>query len=230
MEQNKKQIGEQGQAGAPEWMVTFSDCMTLLLTFFVLLVTFSSFDQKKFDELKEIFCGGLPSISGVKERDKDAFLPSKIIQDTEIDEGSEKPTSEKGTEDGLKEDTEPVNFHNRKVFLISSSKVFWGRGKVISFQGRRLLSTLASFLKEMPDRVVISENGQANGETDESFGLKRAWAVVEYLTTRQGLDKSQFSIAASTLQENLGGDGYIYSEAETGRMLEIVLLERSIYN
>lgn len=230
MGRNKRQIKEQGEAGAPQWMVTFSDCMTLLLTFFVLLVTFSSFDQKKFDELKEIFCGGLPSVSEVKERPKDAFLASEIIQDTEIDEGSEKPTSERGTEDGLKEDAEPVDFRDRKVFLISSSKVFWGRGKIISFQGRELLSTLASFLKEMPDRVVISENGQAGSETDESFGLKRAWAVVEYLTTKQGLDISQFSIAASTLQENLGDKGYNYSGDKTGRMLEIILLERSIYN
>ncbi|MHC4076621.1 MAG: hypothetical protein ACYSRZ_09480, partial [Planctomycetota bacterium] len=109
-------------------------------------------------------------------------------------------------------------------------KVFWGRGKVISFQGRKLLSTLASFLKEMPDRVVISENGQEDGKTDESFGLKRAWAVIEYLTTKQGLDKSQFSIAASTLQEDLGSDEYINSGAKAGRVLEIVLLERSIYN
>ncbi|MHC4115277.1 MAG: flagellar motor protein MotB [Planctomycetota bacterium] len=229
MEQNKKQ--DEGAAGAPEWMVTFSDCMTLLLTFFVLLVTFSSFDQKKFDELREIFCGGLPIISVVKEKSKDAFLATKVVQHTDIDEGSEKPTSEKGTtESGLKEGTEPVNFHNRKVFLISSSKVFWGRGKVISFRGRKLLSTLASFLKEMPDRVVISENGQEDGKTDESFGLKRAWAVIEYLTTKQGLDRSQFSIAVSTLQENLGSDEYIHSGAKPGRVLEIVLLERSIYN
>ena len=40
-----KQVVPDEDPGAPEWMVTFSDCMTLLLTFFVLLLSFSSFDD-----------------------------------------------------------------------------------------------------------------------------------------------------------------------------------------
>ncbi|MHC4104970.1 MAG: flagellar motor protein MotB, partial [Planctomycetota bacterium] len=46
MAREKKQVVEDEAPGAPEWMVTFSDCMTLLLTFFVLLLSFSSFDDK----------------------------------------------------------------------------------------------------------------------------------------------------------------------------------------
>ena len=38
----KKQPEPEEAPGAPEWMLTFSDCMTLLLTFFVLLITFSA--------------------------------------------------------------------------------------------------------------------------------------------------------------------------------------------
>lgn len=44
----KKQ--QAGPGGAPEWMVTFSDLMSLLLTFFVLLLSFSSVNQKDFNE------------------------------------------------------------------------------------------------------------------------------------------------------------------------------------
>jgi hypothetical protein len=35
-------------AGAPEWMVTFADLMSLLLTFFVLLLSFSNMEIVKF--------------------------------------------------------------------------------------------------------------------------------------------------------------------------------------
>ncbi len=37
--------------GAPEWMTTYSDLMTLLLTFFILLFSMATVDQNKFDEI-----------------------------------------------------------------------------------------------------------------------------------------------------------------------------------
>lgn len=36
------------RAGAPEWLVTFGDMMSLLLTFFILLVSYSNMEIKKF--------------------------------------------------------------------------------------------------------------------------------------------------------------------------------------
>ncbi len=48
MRHHNRQPELQKEQGAPEWMVTFSDCMTLLLTFFVLMLSFSSFDEKTF--------------------------------------------------------------------------------------------------------------------------------------------------------------------------------------
>jgi chemotaxis protein MotB len=39
-------------AGAPLWMVTFSDLVTLLLTFFVLLLSMASMDPVKFVQAK----------------------------------------------------------------------------------------------------------------------------------------------------------------------------------
>ncbi len=233
MGRRKKQVEAEEQAGAPEWMVTFSDCMTLLLTFFVLLLSFSSFDERIFRRLKIIFSGALPTVSSEIRRDKDAFLAAKQLQYTEeLDEGSEKPTLATGAEDRLKEETGPVDFHSRKVFLIPSKKIFWGKGTIISFQGRKVLATMASFLKEVPGRVVISENGGGDDKAGKKLGLPRAWAVLEYLTTKQDLDKKWFSIsAASTLpQEDFenGRPAYVGAEAERG--LEIVLLERSIYN
>ena len=35
---------ESGSGGAPEWMVTFADLMSLLLTFFVLLLSFANME------------------------------------------------------------------------------------------------------------------------------------------------------------------------------------------
>ena len=219
--------------GAPEWMVTFSDCMTLLLTFFVLLLSFSSFDDKVFWKLKAIFSGSLSGLGRPDETGKDAFLPAMQIEHTaDLDAGSEKPTLVKGLEDRLKQETEPVDFRRWKVFLISSKRIFWGKGTVISSEGRNIMTTMASFLKEVPGRIVISENGPPHLPVEDKsggskyFGLPRAWAVVEYLTTKQNLNKKWFSIsAASTMPQESSG-----SDEPDERTVEIVLLERSIYN
>ncbi|MFB0524966.1 MAG: flagellar motor protein MotB [Phycisphaerae bacterium] len=246
MLRSRKRAGPDEPPGAPEWMVTFSDCMTLLLTFFVLLLSFSSFDEEIFQKLKVIFADALPAVSQPDKQNKDAFLATQQIQHTEdISEGSEKPTSETGKQDHLKQESEPIDFRSRKVFVISSEKIFWGKGTAISLQGREVLATIASFLKQIPSRVVISEC-PANSEaqianrderraiSDSQIGLHRAWAVVEYLVKKQHLDKNWFSIsAASTVDARysiLDTRQESRNDNQESRTLEIVLLERSIYH
>ncbi|MFH1142987.1 MAG: OmpA family protein [Candidatus Eisenbacteria bacterium] len=57
---------EEPEAGAPEWVVTFGDMMSLLLCFFVLIVSFSSMDVVKYRSLvgsmREAF-GAVPASS-----------------------------------------------------------------------------------------------------------------------------------------------------------------------
>jgi flagellar motor protein MotB len=207
--------------------------MTLLLTFFVLLLSFSAFDIDFIRRLKVIFSETLPAVSDEKKQTGNAFLPTRQIQSREgPEEGSEKPTLARGTEDNLRKDTEPVDFYSRKVFLIPSNKVFWGKGTVISAQGRNSIAAIASFLKEMPNRIVISENAPEFSTATQDLGMSRSWAVMQYLTREQGVDRKRFSIsAASTIgaeDPNSGQPDGV--EPETERMLEIVLLEGSICN
>ena len=222
MARRKKTPSDDGPAGAPDWMVTFSDCMTLLLTFFVLLLSFSSFDDKLFQDTLVVLSKQF-GVSKEEEKEKKAFLPIDVIKyEKEHLKGSEKPTLIKGEiSRSIKEENETEDFHDRKIFLIPSSKIFMGRGNLISSQGRKILSEMAPFIKEIPNRIVISENPQVRTGKDGYSGLQRAWAVTEYLTTKQGLDKQQFSISAAS---NVTGSDL------SKRMLEIVFLERSIYN
>jgi len=232
MRRGSKKAEPDEAPGAPEWMVTFSDCMTLLLTFFVLLLSFSSFDEKVFWKLKDSFSKALPGVNQSYETNRDAVLSKEQIEETrELVEGSEKPTLIKGLEDNLKEDT-PADYRRLKVFSISSERIFWGRGTLISAEGRRVMTKMALFLKEVPTRVVVSENGPESEEGAEQLGLPRAWAVMEYFTTEHNLNKKWFSIsAASTLAQGGFRSGeQARASTEPERTVEIVLLERSIYN
>ncbi|MHC4425990.1 MAG: flagellar motor protein MotB [Planctomycetota bacterium] len=229
----KKQTEDDEAPGAPEWMVTFSDCMTLLLTFFVLLLSFSSFDDRVFRSLKVVYSEALTSITPLRRSDRDALLympPVRYV--VELDKGSEKPTSDHGLKDGLMKETGLADLRSGMAFLISSKKLFWGKGTALTPSGRHIMDITASFLRAVPSRIVVSENGQAEDRSSEYFGLPRAWAVMEYLSTKQNLDGERFSISAtSTLgQESLGSGEPGPGHPEPERTVEIVLLERSIYN
>lgn len=56
-----KKRKDEDEPGVPAWMVTYGDMMTLLLTFFVLLLSFSSIQESKFHEA----IGSLQAAMGV---------------------------------------------------------------------------------------------------------------------------------------------------------------------
>jgi chemotaxis protein MotB len=226
MPQAKKKVESEELPGAPEWMVTYSDCMTLLLTFFVLLLSFSSFDEKVFDRMRVVFADALPAVSPINKPNRDACAPPEQIEFVDpLNEGSEKPTLEEGEQGSLKR-AAPVDIHNQKVFLMSSERVFWGRGTILSSYGREALATLAAFLEHMPGRVVISENGP-DDQTSKQDGLIRSWAVMKHLTANHGLDQRRFSISGARTMPVHGSKASPRGPIDK-RVLEIVLLEQNI--
>jgi chemotaxis protein MotB len=227
----KKQEESDEARGAPEWMVTFSDCMTLLLTFFVLLLSFSSFDDRIFRRLKVIYSQAFSSVTPIVGSDRDALLLLPRIKYTdELDEGSEKPTHEEGLTDGLMNETRLADLHGAMAFRFASKRLFWGAGTVLSPEGRGIMATMVSFLEHVPSRVIISENGSSGNSGSEYFGLPRAWAIMEYLTAEEAIDAGRFSISttgtASREAPRIGASDS--GQVESERTVEILLLEWSI--
>jgi len=215
--------------GAPEWMVTFSDCMTLLLTFFVLLLSFSSFDEAVYWKLKIIYSTALSAIMPTKLSNREALnrqIELKVAQ--EIEKGSEKPTLDEGLKNTLLKEQGPAELDIGRVILTPSSKLFWGKGRAISTGGRDWLALLALFLANVRNRVVISEYGPVTDNDSEAYGLPRAWAVCEHLAAVHGLDPARLSISASSALPNRGETNLV--GASSGRTVEILLLDRSVYN
>lgn len=209
---------EEPQAGAPEWMVTFSDCMTLLLTFFVLMLSFASFRPHTLEGIGSSFAQALPSAGmSFTDRQEDIWQRRQIMKTERIDKGAEVPTQAPPESSNFMKERRPLDFKNLKVFTIPSEDFFLGRGEVISQSGRAVLDKLAEFLIMQRTRVVVSENGP---EGSAEMGLQRAWAIVEYLSAKEGLERSMFSITASCT---------VRQRRDSGRMLEITLLERDIY-
>jgi len=71
---------EEEQGGLPAWMATFSDMVTLLLTFFVLLLSFSTMDVKKLQQV----LGSVQEALGVKSVEVGSYrateqLPAAMV-------------------------------------------------------------------------------------------------------------------------------------------------------
>lgn len=229
----ERQVEPEGDPGAPAWMVTFSDCMTLLLTFFVFLLSFSSFDIKIYYLFHETLLVDLPRLHQQVKRNRDAMVSIEEIKPKEEPEtGSEKPTFGNKSKINLLKEKEPKEFHKKRVFVGDSDRFFWGNGTTMSSWGRKTLEVLGTFLKRVPGRVVISEHGPIGDKENEQLGLERAWTVMESLTREQGLDKARFSISAASTLAQWASDRHEPTPQRTRdrRTLEIVILERSISN
>jgi chemotaxis protein MotB len=228
MAREKKTPPEDDMPGAPEWMVTFSDCMTLLLTFFVLLLSFSSFDDRIFKKLRVIYSDAFPTVHARMQSSREALMEIESIRfDEDIDQGSEKKTDEDGQQGSLLE-THEKDHLKHKVFLFNSDEFFWGDGTFLSKQGRENLALLARFLNDTPSAVVISENGDEQSNSD--LGMSRSWEVVKYLTNECGMDVDRFSLSAASAigQENFELFDMGQSQGNETRTLEILLLQWSL--
>lgn len=218
--------------GAPEWMLTYSDCMTLLLTFFVMLITFSSFDDKVYRRMESVFSEGLNSLGLRPVRDNRALQNvSHIFHHENIREGSEQPTVDGKYDANPSQSLDFMDFQDQKVFVLPSDRVFWGRGVRVSPFGSQILSDIAELLQATSERIVISEHAVDNHE-DADLGLRRAWQITKFLTEQNVLDRARFSISSTgtVAREVIAQTSLFAGRPSTARVLEIVILERSIYH
>lgn len=79
------------EKGAPKWMVTYSDMITLVLVFFILLFSMSQIDQLKFDSITESFQSrGVLDFLPNQDPNNDEDGTSIIGDDTKEKESNEK--------------------------------------------------------------------------------------------------------------------------------------------
>lgn len=220
-EQTKTPQEEESGEGAPLWIISFADMISLLMAFFVMLSTFSSFESSGVAKLQRVSKMTLAPNYGWQSKPAAESFEPQNLSPNETDKGSEKPTLEKESGTNKLKETYGKDYSTYKVFLIQSKKVFWGTGTSLSTDGRDFLDLLASFLSRVPSRVVIAENGPAPDPAGGiESGISRSISVVNYLASK-GVPKSSCNIAAkATLSQ---------ADFAHERMLEINLLDESIY-
>jgi chemotaxis protein MotB len=215
----RKQQEEESGEGAPLWIISFADMISLLMAFFVMLSTFSGFGASETEKLQRVTKAALAPnyYGGWFKNSPQAAMGPQALAAGQFEKGSEKPTLEEATGKCLLAETKPEDFRNRKIFLIESKKTFLAAGTALSVDGRDFFDILASFISKIPDRIVVSENGP--GDNFE-LGVLRAIRAVRYLASRGiSIDRCCIGTKGMLPDENFN----------TERMLEIALLDESKY-
>ncbi|GHV50378.1 hypothetical protein FACS1894168_1390 [Deltaproteobacteria bacterium] len=155
MAREKKESAGESQ---PAWLITFSDLMTLLLTFFVLLVSMSVIDERN----KRVVLGSVSTSFGMNPAAAD-------VNSKKVDPGMMKEADMAPVKDLLWEDVnDDLNFQeNRYVQILSiNADVLYEPGqKELSEKGRFFLSRLLPLLSRIRYPLLVA--GHTASRRDE---------------------------------------------------------------
>lgn len=160
--------------GAPAWMVTFSDLVTLLLTFFVLLLSMANMEQVKFAEasasIRSAFGGrSLPapsqfSIPIIPSPPVSRFTPIQNEMAAKI----YKRIQSQLKSDNIPEDVELIKKEDDTIILRVNETVLFQKGSAtVSPNAYPILRSLADIIRPLPMRLRIE------GHTDTTPITKR---------------------------------------------------------
>ena len=210
MAKNKKKKQESsGPKGAPDWVVTFTDMISLLVTFFVLLLTFSSsedFDRLRVDGFMTGTRGALKSVGGHVAHET---LDEDLVSATDIRRGSDQSHSRpaKELEENLEEmgqarseDHQEFDFSGMKdgLRIVFGPESSFSPGSAEPNDAlKKSLGELGRVMEHYPHLVVVE------GFTDDNFKPTDEYPTAEALSISRALSAVEVILEASNLTPNL---------------------------
>ncbi len=211
---------EAEEEGGGEWMATFADLSMLLLTFFVLLLSFSNMDVKQFREMlgsvqnafgvQKQIAGSVEAISSspvelsMDQNDGAGFAAKPGETDTETDADTQEMMKEisKYVENQDLQDEVEVKATPRGVVVRVKEGALYQSGK----------AELDEKSKEILDKISgihgkYAESVQIEGHTDNipmkskqypsnwELSTARAIAAMHYMSEEGGVDKGKIGVA-----------------------------------
>lgn len=202
---------ENGSGGSPGWLTTFSDLMSLLLTFFILLYSMSTIDLEKFKSISyslQAVLAGIDAPSITEGRQESVPIPIDENLDNEDLEGI--PVKEeillmydKVQEYLSKEELDAkvsVSMNKQGVFVDIKEAILFEPGSAdIKASGVRVLKQLEGLINDFENDIVIE------GHTDNvpmyspiypsnwELSTARAVSVVRYLSEVEKVNPNRLS-------------------------------------
>lgn len=242
----RKRKDDSGGA-SPSWMTTYSDLMSLLLTFFIMLFAFSSIDMQRFREALVSLQGALgvlgggPALLEPGERPIPPDDPSQMDDDSEarlqaytelvlIKAQLEEYLDEKGLRGKIH-----LEMNKRGLLIRFTDTVLFDLGRAsLRPDSQDLLKDVARFIGPIRNEVIVEGHTDnvplrrgAQYETNWELSTARATTVVRYFIETLGLSPKRFS-AAGYGEYRPVLPNTSYANRELNRRVDILIIASDI--
>ncbi|SHI59884.1 chemotaxis protein MotB [Clostridium amylolyticum] len=212
MSRRKSNIKKEELRG-DEWLATFSDTITLLLTFFILLYSFSTVNQQKLQEIStalqmvlsgkegntileyNLNNGQQPIIGG-----KDTDIP--IPQNMDEEKLGMYETVKQFIDKNKLESTVEVKEDERGIIIQLKDNILFDSGRADLIEGSRgVLEKISGLMSTFPNKIIIEGHTDnvpiKNSKYDSNWELStsRAVNVVRYFIEEKHQDPTRFAAA-----------------------------------
>lgn len=187
----KKEKEEIQEPTAPFWMTTYGDMVTLMLCFFILLISYSTMQIEKFQGALESFRGALGVLPGHESPQKREYINFDLKKTPQNVQMAEKVRE-------LEEMLENKNLLDNVEIEMSDGSILVRLGDDVLFDlGKSIIKTKAKIVLNAIAKLLIKSNSEVyvEGHTDNipintaqypsnwELSMARAFNVVKYFST-----------------------------------------------
>ncbi|MDY0396997.1 flagellar motor protein MotS [Virgibacillus halophilus] len=198
----RKKIRKSKKNGSPKWMVTYSDMITLILVFFILLFSMSQIDLEKFKAITQSFNDRAildqKSTEKGQENESDVAAPPKNVQEESL-EGLLQEVERYLAKNGLN-DVITASRTRRGVVLILQERILFASGQAdILTSGKPFLNKVGSLLQNIDNQVEVQ--GHTDSRPIKNYRYPSNWelsgarasSVIRYLIAQGNFTPSRFT-------------------------------------
>lgn len=180
------------------WLATYSDTITLLLTFFILLYSMSVIDSQKLEELSEAL---QQSLKGEVEITEIENLDDLQVQQGNTDYEDLYEKLENIIQSNNLTDVIKIREEERGIILQLDETILFDSGKAdLKSYSTEILDQMTSIIKSVDNDILVEGNADNVPMYSEEFksnwelSTARAVNVVKYFVSTKNIDPTRFSV------------------------------------
>ena len=192
--------------GAPMWMTTFSDLVTLLLTFFVLLLSMANMDEVKFNQASDSLAGAFGVLGS---SDKTEITQPKVVTFSPVNDDFTSQVyrrlKTKLRELKLNKKIKLVKDRGAVVLRIDDAVLFKSGQRYLQPEAEPILRKVAEMIRPLPLNLKIEGHTDNLGNEMNNWDLSvnRAVVVLRFLAKNQLVPLSRMSATGYGSQKPL---------------------------
>lgn len=200
---------QRDEPSGDEWLATYSDCVTLLMTFFVLLYAMSSVDEAKMKALSQAFRSVMAGESGDSILEYSLYngdvpliggeIPTDDIDGDKIEESMYQKVNKFVEEHELESVVEIIESERGIVIQLRENILFETAKSSLRNDSKEILSSIAKLISSLDNNIMVEGHtdnrpiSTADFPSNWELSVDRAVNVVRYFVETEGINPRRLS-------------------------------------